>query len=118
MDIVALTCAGTNVMIRARAAFKVSKYAKSGFMGPGSHRKIYSEDEISEDMELGTRIHAAGYKSIFIPERLCTGEVCLRHCLCCKLLKVWTKTVLWPNGHPFVGFFKGMQLMFVGRIGT
>jgi cellulose synthase/poly-beta-1,6-N-acetylglucosamine synthase-like glycosyltransferase len=75
-------CAGTNVMIRARAAFKVSRYACSGFKGASGHRQIYAEDEISEDIELGARIHAAGYKFVFISERMSTGEVRL----CCELL--------------------------------
>jgi hypothetical protein len=62
-------------MIRARAAFAVSRYAKTGYQSSSGHNQIYSEDEISEDIELGARIHAAGYKSVFIAERLATGEV-------------------------------------------
>jgi hypothetical protein len=69
------TAAGTNVMIRARAAFGVSRYAKTGFQSETGHNQIYSEDEISEDIELGARIHAAGYKSVFIPRKLASGEV-------------------------------------------
>lgn len=62
-------------MIRARAAFSVSKYASDGFVGETGYAQVYSEDEISEDTELGSRVHAAGYKSVLVSERLCTGEV-------------------------------------------
>lgn len=76
---------GTNVMIRARACFEVCKFAElnanvgqSGVLDTGiDTRQIYAEDEISEDIELGTRMHASGYKSIFICEKLATGEVCM-----------------------------------------
>jgi cellulose synthase/poly-beta-1,6-N-acetylglucosamine synthase-like glycosyltransferase len=72
------TCnAGTNVMIRARAAFGVSRYAAQGFQSEQGHCQIYSEGEISEDIELGVRIHAAGYKSIMVCEKMATGEVCI-----------------------------------------
>ena len=74
---------GTNVMIRARACFEVCKFAEqnetaaaSGALEAGvDNRQLYAEDEISEDIELGTRMHASGYKSIFICEKLATGEV-------------------------------------------
>jgi cellulose synthase/poly-beta-1,6-N-acetylglucosamine synthase-like glycosyltransferase len=62
-------------MIRARAAYKVSRYAEQGFKGVGGHTQIFSEMEISEDIELGARIHASGFKSVYVPHRLCTGEV-------------------------------------------
>jgi hypothetical protein len=61
-------------MIRARAAFAVSRYAKTGFKSSSGRNQIYAEDEISEDIELGSRVHAAGYKSVFVAERLATGE--------------------------------------------
>jgi hypothetical protein len=67
--------AGTNVMIRARAAFGVSRYASQGFQSDQGRCQIYAEDEISEDIELGVRIHAAGYKSVLVPVKLATGEV-------------------------------------------
>ena len=76
-------------MIRARAAFGVSRYARSGFTGEGGHPQIYSEDEISEDIELGARMHAAGYRSVYIPRKLASGEArselmtCCRSFLCC-----------------------------------
>jgi cellulose synthase/poly-beta-1,6-N-acetylglucosamine synthase-like glycosyltransferase len=78
MRLTRLLCnAGTNVMIRARAAFGVSRFAKQGFQSDQGHCQVYSEDEISEDIELGARIHAAGYKSVFVPNKLATGEVCI-----------------------------------------
>ena len=64
-------------MIRARAAFQVSRFAAQGFQSEEGHCQIYSEGEISEDLELGTRVHAAGYKAVFVPDKLATGEVCL-----------------------------------------
>ena len=78
--------AGTNVMIRARAAFQVCRYAETnaqadvtrplGAAAPDDRRQIYAEDEISEDVELGARMHAHGYKSVIVGERLASGEVC------------------------------------------
>jgi cellulose synthase/poly-beta-1,6-N-acetylglucosamine synthase-like glycosyltransferase len=76
---------GTNVMIRARAAFQVCRYAEKnaqtdvtrplGGMVSEDRRQIYAEDEISEDVELGARMHAYGYKSVIVCERLASGEV-------------------------------------------
>lgn len=66
-------------MIRAKAAFQVCKFASAnlGALEDGiDRRQIYAEDEISEDIELGSRMHAWGFKSIFIGEKLATGEVC------------------------------------------
>jgi hypothetical protein len=65
-------------MIRARAAFKVCRFAddnKASIEGGEDHRQLYAEDEISEDIELGTRMHASGYRSVFVNEKLATGEV-------------------------------------------
>jgi hypothetical protein len=65
-------------MIRAQAAFKACKFADAnvdGLEGGIDRRQIYAEDEISEDIELGSRLHAYGYKSIFVGEKLATGEV-------------------------------------------
>lgn len=76
---------GTNVMIRANAVFKCSRFYDQNLGelragGPnGEPPQLLSEDEISEDVELGSRIHAAGYKVIVVPENLATGEV-LSHC--------------------------------------
>lgn len=65
-------------MIRAKAAFEVCKFANANLTALEygvDRRQIYAEDEISEDIELGSRMHASGYKSIFISEKLATGEV-------------------------------------------
>ena len=65
-------------MIRSRAAFKVCRFAEMQDAeggAAGSNRQLYAEDEISEDIELGTRMHASGYKSVFVNEKLATGEV-------------------------------------------
>lgn len=40
---------------------------------------IFAEDKISEDIDLGSRLHAAGFKAAFIAERLATGEACPPH---------------------------------------
>jgi cellulose synthase/poly-beta-1,6-N-acetylglucosamine synthase-like glycosyltransferase len=70
--------------VRARAAFRCSQAfnAKAGRLrdspvaaATGAPPQLLSEDEISEDIELGSRIHAAGYSNVFIPENLATGEV-------------------------------------------
>lgn len=71
-------------MVRARAAFRCSKFyntATDSLEGAreGGLAQLLSEEEISEDIELGSRMHAAGYSSIFITENLATGEV--RGCL-------------------------------------
>jgi cellulose synthase/poly-beta-1,6-N-acetylglucosamine synthase-like glycosyltransferase len=80
---------GTNVMLRARVCFEVCRFAQmnasanSDALESGiDTRQIYAEDEISEDIELGSRMQAAGYKSIFIGEKLATGEV---RCRCLPL---------------------------------
>lgn len=65
-------------MIRARAAFKVSQTADTleDTYGDGAlHRQLFTEDEISEDVVLGSRLHAAGFKGVFVAENLATGEV-------------------------------------------
>jgi hypothetical protein len=68
---------GTNVMIRAKSAFAASRFAASGFAADdgSGHRQIYSEDMISEDIEIGARLHANGWKSVLVNEVLATGEV-------------------------------------------
>lgn len=63
--------AGTNVMLRLRAVYSVARRVESD----GTPFQLYSEEEVSEDLELGVRLHAAGYKSVLVCERLSTGEV-------------------------------------------
>lgn len=116
--------AGTNFFMRARAAFEVSEYmevqaykdaeiaaeADAVARGDSATRDrvaplngdlledvpmIFAEDKISEDIDLGSRLHAAGFKASFVAERLATGEVRCAHCgpasasspfPCCQLL--------------------------------
>lgn len=85
VDILQVTlgiCAGTNVMVRARSCFEVCQYAElnSEVNSDGEdQRQLFTEDEISEDVVLGSRLHAAGFKGVFIAENLATGEVCQLH---------------------------------------
>lgn len=72
--------AGTNVMVRARATFRASRFydADTDALAGGAaddRPQLLSEEEISEDLELGSRMHAAGYKAVFIARNLATGEV-------------------------------------------
>ena len=71
---------GTNFMLRANAAFAVSGTASGNAeagLEEGLHRfEMFSEHQISEDVELGARLHAAGYKSAFTDANVATGEVC------------------------------------------
>jgi cellulose synthase/poly-beta-1,6-N-acetylglucosamine synthase-like glycosyltransferase len=81
------TIAGTNVMIRARACFMACKFGEDKLKRKrfwhvrkttcaGSHnRQLFSEVLIAEDVDLGSRIHALGYKSVFLNEVLARGEV-------------------------------------------
>lgn len=66
-------------MVRARSCFEVSEY-KSMITEVSDNdedrRQLFTEDEISEDVVLGSRLHAAGFKGVFIAENLATGEVC------------------------------------------
>jgi hypothetical protein len=71
---------GTNVMVRARAAFEVCQFADAAEEATADgedHRQLFTEDEISEDVVLGSRLHAAGFKGVFVAENLATGEVLL-----------------------------------------
>ena len=67
-------------MIRTRATYMASKFyntERDALMLPDNGLpQLLSEDQISEDIELGSRLHAHGYKAVFIPENLATGEVC------------------------------------------
>jgi hypothetical protein len=67
-------------MVRSRAAFDVCKFADANADASADgedHRQLLTVDEISEDVVLGSRLHAAGYKGVFVPENLATGEVCV-----------------------------------------
>ena len=97
---------GTNVMVRTVAAWKASKFydpatGKLQAPGDGLPPQLLNEQEISEDIELGSRIHAGGWKGVLINENLATGEVwacrvllqrricigegLLAHTVCCRL---------------------------------
>ena len=82
--------AGTNVMLRARAVFLACKFGEqakgsaraSGAPHPRS-RQLFSEVLVAEDVDLGSRIHALGYKSVFLAEVLAKGEVRMSRCSSC-----------------------------------
>lgn len=68
-------------MVRSRAAFEVCKFADANAEATADgedHRQLFTVDEISEDVVLGSRLHAAGFKGVFVPENLATGEVRFR----------------------------------------
>ena len=70
--------AGTNVMVRCRPAFEVCKFAEANAEASADgedHRQLFTVDEISEDVVLGSRLHAAGFKGVFVAQNLATGEV-------------------------------------------
>lgn len=65
-------------MIRAKAAFLCARRVEPSEedLEEGVERiEILAEDEVTEDFEIGLRIHAAGYKSTFVNEKVATGEV-------------------------------------------
>ena len=69
---------GTNVMVRCRPVFEVCKFAEANAEASADgedHRQLFTVDEISEDVVLGSRLHAAGFKGVFVAENLATGEV-------------------------------------------
>lgn len=79
--------AGTNVLIRARAVFLACKFgekqerrkrfwhAHKQLSDPPRARQLFSEELIAEDVDLGSRVHALGFKSVFLDEVLARGEV-------------------------------------------
>eukprot|EP00892_Ulva_mutabilis_P012255 jgi/Ulvmu1/9401/UM051_0029.1 len=117
---------GTNFFMRARAAFDVSEYmevqgykdavlaadadtAAKGESGAVDRvaplnrnpledvPMIFAEDKISEDIDLGSRLHAAGFKAAFIAERLATGETPL------DPRGMWRQRLRWfKGGHLFL----------------
>ena len=79
---------GTNVMIRARTCFLACQFGETPTPGKRKFlhlwrekqankrtRQLFSEVLIAEDIDLGSRIHALGYKSVFLDEVLALGEV-------------------------------------------
>jgi hypothetical protein len=75
-------------MLRARACFLACKFGgtpknANSVESQRRSRQLFSEVLVAEDVDLGSRIHALGYKSVFLDEVLARGEVCscsLLHC--------------------------------------
>jgi hypothetical protein len=72
-------------MMRARAVFMACKFgdtrsghssAVADLESQSRNRQLFSEVLVAEDVDLGSRIHALGYKSVFLDEVLALGEVC------------------------------------------
>jgi hypothetical protein len=75
-----MTNAGTNVMIRARAAFMACRFDENPHghetmrlpgqtqkviketLGGEAHRQLFSEVLVAEDIDLGSRVHTLGFK--------------------------------------------------------
>jgi hypothetical protein len=90
--------AGTNVMIRARAAFLACRFDENPHAADtqnlpvqtqkiyqdaiggeaDSHRQLFSETLVAEDIDLGSRIHTLGYKCAHRPTLLArqTAKCC------------------------------------------
>ena len=67
------------MLIRARAAFEVGHYGNQPGINTSENKgrptEIFSEDQTSEDVLLGSRLHAGGFKGAYLRENLATGEV-------------------------------------------
>ncbi len=75
------------MLIRARVAFEACQFDSNpakdrrphepgqATAPNGAHRQLFSEILVAEDVDLGSRIHALGYKSVFLNEVLARGEV-------------------------------------------
>lgn len=83
-------------MIRAKVAFAVSPSVSRAAQDAAEEgldpRELFSEQQVAEDFEFGSRVQAAGFKSVFIDENLATGEVrppqpraCIRPASACTL---------------------------------
>jgi hypothetical protein len=70
-------------MMRARAVFMACKFGDTrshsnsvaDLESQSRKRQLFSEVLVAEDVDLGSRIHALGYKSVFLDEVLALGEV-------------------------------------------
>ena len=65
-------------MMRAKAAFLCARrFEKSAAdLEAGADRlELLAENQITEDYELGSRLHTVGCKFTFVNEKLATGEV-------------------------------------------
>lgn len=78
---------GTNFMIRAQACYAVARDA----------REPFSETLVAEDVDLGSRLHFHGYKSVVLNEPLAWGEVPL------PPREIWKQRDRWAKaGHLYV----------------
>ena len=70
-------------MLRSKPAFAVtaeaSKKSEASMEDGLDRREMWSEHQISEDVEIGGRLAAAGYKSAFTDANVATGEVRMGH---------------------------------------
>ena len=74
------------MLIRARAIFLACKFGekqarrlrfwhlRKKLVSAPRARQLFSEELIAEDVDLGSRIHALGFKSVFLDEILARGE--------------------------------------------
>jgi len=68
-------------MVRARPCFMACRFDENPHAhdmaeGEGDgHRAFFSEVLVAEDIDLGSRIHTLGYKSVFLCQILALGEV-------------------------------------------
>lgn len=75
------------MLIRARAVFLACKFGekqarrkrfwhtRKEVTDPPRARQLFSEELIAEDVDLGSRVHALGFKSVYLDEILARGEV-------------------------------------------
>lgn len=78
---------GTNFMIRTRACYAVARDV----------RQPFSESLVAEDVDLGSRLHFHGYKSVVLNEPLAWGEVPL------PPREIWKQRDRWAKaGHLYV----------------
>ena len=78
---------GTNFLIRAKACYAVAR----------DSREPFSETLVAEDVDLGSRLHFHGYKSVVLNEPLAWGEVPL------PPREIWKQRDRWAKaGHLYV----------------
>ena len=67
-------------MVRARPCFMACRFDENPHANDSpdgdDHRSFFSEILVAEDIDLGSRIHTLGYKSVFLCQILAVGEVC------------------------------------------
>lgn len=91
------------MLIRARAAFEVGHYGDQTGINTSKHKgrptEIFSEDQPSADVLLGSRLHAGGFKGAYLRENLATGEVrtSLYYSVLGAVLKNTGGELIWPR---------------------